>query len=274
MSRFYLPPQDWLAAAPQLSEADTHHCKHVLRCHVDDAIVIFDGEGKEAEATILDFQKKKNSVALLKIGAEKKTPRARCAITLAQAVPKAKNMDLIIQKAVELGAARIVPLLAERTILRCHDEHDALQKQERWQQIAIEACKQSGQNWLPRVEKPITPKEFFSTHLAHHAPADALSASCVTAPVADSTRAPIISSKELLLIASLESERSSLKKILTAASHPTHVTIMIGPEGDFTPIESASARHAGFQPVDLGPIILRTETAAIYSLSVLAHELF
>ena len=245
MHRFYLPSQQWTEPSPQLSEADTHHCAHVLRCEVGDSIVIFDGQGTEAAATIVGFEKKKGLHATLAIGARSQTARARCQITLVQAVPKGKNMELIIQKAVELGAARIIPLLSERTILRCPDERDALQKQERWQQIAIEACKQCGQNWLPRVEKPCTFKNFFAT----------------------------LSQEQLLLIASLEEERRSLKEVLSASPAPTGVTIMIGPEGDFTPAESDAAKNFGFQPIHLGPIILRTETAAIYCLSVLSHEL-
>lgn len=245
MRRFYLPPQEWLVPEPQLNDADTHHCAHVLRCEVGDSIVIFDGQGTEAVATIVGFEKKKGLHATLAVGACTQTARSRCQITLAQAVPKAKNMDLIIQKAVELGAARIIPLLSERVILRCADERDALQKQERWQQIAIEACKQCGQNWLPRVEKPCSFKNFFAT----------------------------LSQKELLLIASLETERRSLKEVLSASPAPTAVTIMIGPEGDFTPAESAASKNFGFQAIHLGPIILRTETAAIYCLSVLSYEL-
>ena len=82
-------------------------------------------------------------------------------MTLAQAVPKGKNMELIVQKATELGVARIVPLLSERTVV--HLDGDEIQKKrEKWQQIVIEAAKQCGQNWLPQVAEPITPKKFFA----------------------------------------------------------------------------------------------------------------
>lgn len=247
--RFYLPSQEWLAS-PFLSAADTHHCAHVLRMELGDQLIVFDGCGSEAKATLKAFHKRGSHQAELAIGPRATTPRAACQITLAQAIPKARNMDLIIQKAVELGASRIIPLLSDRTVIHCPDEADALHKQERWQNIAIEACKQSGQNWLPIVEKPCRPKELFSS----------------------------LSKGELLLIASLQPDGRSIKKVLAndqvAEKTPSKITIMIGPEGDFTPAESAMAKSAGFIPISLGPIILRTETAALYCLSVLAHELF
>lgn len=244
MHRFYLPPHAW--NQPQLDEAETHHAKHVLRLQPGATITVFDGCGREASATLQEFHKKSAS---LRLGASLLTPRPTAEITLTQAIPKARNMDLIIQKAVELGASRIVPLITDRTIVRCSDEADALNKQERWRSIAIEACKQSGQNWLPVVEKPCSLQEFLTTADKNH----------------------------LLLLASLEESSTPMKHVLTSfktnqenASY--HLTVMVGPEGDFTPVESAMARAAGYQPVSLGPIVLRTETAALYCLSVLAYE--
>lgn len=248
--RFYLPSKNWHLPSPSLSEADTHHCAHVLRMDIGSSITIFDGIGGEAPATIKAFHKNRGLHAELTIAHRSNTPRPRCLITLAQAVPKARNMDFIIQKAVELGASQIIPLLSDRTIIRCPDDSDALHKQERWQMIAIEACKQSGQNWLPLVEKPCQPKDFF----------------------------PTVNKNHLLLIASLQPDGRSIKKILAdevaQGNLPDHVTIMIGPEGDFTPAESTMAKSFGFQAMTLGPIVLRTETAALYCLSVLSHELF
>ena len=248
MPRFYLPPQEWLTASPQLSEADAHHCAHVLRMQAGDEITLFDGCGKQALATIQELRKK---TATLLLGTLSQTPQLPAKITLAQAIPKARNMDLIIQKAVELGASRIIPLITDRTIVRFVDEADALHKQERWQSIAIEACKQSGQNWLPIVEKPCSLQELSKTTNKNH----------------------------LLLIASLEESSHPIKTVL--ASFKTNqeettisTTIMVGPEGDFTPAETALAKNAGYHPVSLGPIILRTETAALYCLSVLAYEFF
>src|SRR5207342_3256035 len=93
---------------------------------------------------------------------EAETPPLHCRIVLGQAIPKGKNMEFIVQKAVEIGAAEIVPIISDRTIVQL-DSESASQKQTKWQQIAIEAAKQCGQNWLPRVHAPKKLEEFFST---------------------------------------------------------------------------------------------------------------
>src|SRR5262249_23253683 len=156
-----------------------------------------------------------------------------------QAIPKRKNMDLIVQKAVEIGAAEIAPIISDRTIVHL-DSESASQKQTKWQQIAIEAAKQCGQNWLPRVQAPKKLAEFFS---ASEQPFD------------------------LRLIGSLQPDAQHLKKLLETHSkengdRPRSVLMLVGPEGDFTPAELALARRHGCQPITLGPIILRVETAA------------
>jgi 16S rRNA (uracil1498-N3)-methyltransferase len=211
-------------------------------------VVVFDGLGDEAVAGLIEVTKKR---VFLKIGERVTTQKPRCAITLAQAVPKGKNMDLVIQKAVELGASAIFPLLSERTVVRLEGEADAERKQERWQSIALEACKQCGQNWMPQVGLPCTMKEFFSN----------------------------FSALDPVLIASLQPSSLQIKEALALVkqqigSFPESIIVMIGPEGDFTPEETSQALALGAIPITLGPIILRTETAAIYCLSVLGHELF
>jgi 16S rRNA (uracil1498-N3)-methyltransferase len=243
--RFYLPPHLWQTA--QLDEAEAHHAQRVLRLQPGATITVFDGEGREASAVIEAFHKKN---APLRLGASQQTPRPTVEITLAQAIPKGRNMDLIIQKAVELGASRIIPLVTDRTIVRCQDDET---KQERWQAIALEACKQCGQNWMPLVEAPCS-----------------LQASLDFFQKTNST--------DLLLIASLEKKALPMKNIFSSfeknSSPPiSSATIFIGPEGDFTPEEYLLARAAGCEAISLGPIVLRTETAALYCLSVLAYEL-
>src|SRR5947209_14187370 len=91
---------------------------------------------------------------------EAETPQLQCRIVLGQAIPKGKNMDLIVQKAVEIGAAEIAPILSDRTVVRL-DEESAASKQEKWENVAIEAAKQCGQNWLPQVRVPQTIAQFF-----------------------------------------------------------------------------------------------------------------
>jgi 16S rRNA (uracil1498-N3)-methyltransferase len=246
MHRFYIPPNEWNPDAPILRGTEAHHCRNVLRLKPGDKIVVFNGRGREVTAEIASMDGAQ--IHLRKLH-EATTPPLPCRITLAQAIPKGKNMDLIVQKAVEIGAAEIAPLISDRTIVHL-DQESAAQKQTKWHFVAIEAAKQCGQNWLPEVHVPQKLAEFFQ----HASPVD------------------------LQLIGSLQSDAQHLKKILSeyCSQHgglPTSVLMLVGPEGDFTPAELALARSHGCQPITLGPIILRVETAAIYCLSILSYEL-
>src|SRR5579862_9578638 len=246
MHRFYIPAENWNLDALKLDAEEAHHALDVLRLKQGDRAVVFNGRG--AEATVEITAAHRNSADLRRIHDAKSAPLS-CKITLAQAVPKGKNMDLIVQKATELGAAAIAPLLSERTVVQ-FDAGEARAKREKWTAIAIEAAKQCGQNWLPEIHAPCRLKQFFD---AGHA-------------------------FDLLLIASLQSDATHLRGVLedceaVGKKRPAKVLILIGPEGDFTPAESALAKSNGCRPITLGPIILRTETAAIYCLSVLSYEL-
>jgi 16S rRNA (uracil1498-N3)-methyltransferase len=241
--RFYIPPRTWNPDRLALDSAETHHALDVLRMKAGDRATVFNGRG--AEATVEFAAVNKGQVTLKKIAAAKSAALA-CEITLAQAIPKGKNMELIVEKATELGASAIMPLLSERTVVRC-DEAEALSKRDKWQRVVIEAAKQCGQNWLPTVARPQSPKEFFQSGQKF----------------------------DLMLIASLQADSRPLKKILAelGPAKLARVLILVGPEGDFTPAEVSLAKSAGCRPITLGPIILRTETAAIYCLSVLSYEL-
>jgi 16S rRNA (uracil1498-N3)-methyltransferase len=248
MHRFYVSPENWNPGALALSGSDAHHARDVLRMRVGEKLVLFNGQGHEITAEIADFSAEEISLRRLH---EAETPPLRCRIVLGQAIPKGKNMELIVQKAVEIGAAEIVPIISDRTIVQV-DSESAAQKQSKWQQIAIEAAKQCGQNWLPRVHMPKKLTELFS--------------------------AAAVESFDLRLIGSLQPDAQHLRKILADYStehqhRPGSVLMLVGPEGDFTPAELALARRHGCRPITLGPIILRVETAAIYCLSVLSYEL-
>ena len=126
------------------------------------------------------------------------------------------------------------------------DVKDAEKKRDKWREIAVEACKQCGQNRLPEIAVPGSPRAFFEKE----------------------------EPSELMLIASLQPDARRIKSVLADHPNPRSVCVLVGPEGDFTPAELALAKSMGYRPVTLGPIILRAETAALYCLSVLAHELF
>jgi 16S rRNA (uracil1498-N3)-methyltransferase len=244
--RFFIPPETWTPDRLWLDADEAHHCIDVVRAAVGQRIVVFNGRGIEAVTEIIGIGKSRVELKTLQVS---HTPPLRCAITLAQAIPKGKNMDLIVQKATELGVAKIIPLLSERTVVQlAPDEAD--KRTEKWRQIIIEAGKQCGQSWLPEILAPLTPKQFF----------------------ADFDR------NDAAFIASLQADARSFKNALCDfreqnGKRPGNVIVLIGPEGDFTPAEAALAKSAGCLPVSLGPIVLRTETAAIYCLSVLSYEL-
>jgi 16S rRNA (uracil1498-N3)-methyltransferase len=246
MHRFYLPPERWQPDALVLTGAEAHHCRNVLRLDAGDKVVVFDGGGHEITAEIVSSDA---AAILLRRLHDSQTPPLRCRITLGQAIPKGKNMDLIVQKAVEIGAAEIAPILSDRTVVRLDDE-SAAAKQTKWQTVAIEAAKQCGQNWLPQVDAPQTLAHFFRQPRRF----------------------------DLQLIGSLQADAVHLKKILAEylAEHddrPASVLMLVGPEGDFTPAELSLARSQGCRPITLGPIVLRVETASIYCLSILSYEL-
>src|ERR1043166_3436694 len=144
MHRFFLSPDQLRSASPCLTESEAHHFQNVLRGKVGDRVTVFDGAGHEYLCAAVKVEK--NHVTL-QIQQRNTVPSLPYEITLAQAVPKARNMDLILQKATELGAHRIVPLLSDRTVV--HLEADGVEaKLERWKQITIEAAKQCGATWL------------------------------------------------------------------------------------------------------------------------------
>jgi 16S rRNA (uracil1498-N3)-methyltransferase len=247
MNRFYLPASEWNAESPRLSESESHHAHDVLRLAVGDKITVFDGQGHESTARISAIE---NRQAVLSLGARTSSTPLPGSLVLAQAIPKGKTMEMIVQKAVELGAATIAPLLSDRTVVKL-DSEEKTRKRSKWQEVALEACKQCGQNFLPEVLEPQSVASFLEK----------------------------MPRRGLFLIASLQPDARKIKDVLALyveehGKQPGHLTIFIGPEGDFTPAELALAKTHGCIPVTLGPIVLRTETAALYCLSVLGHELF
>jgi len=235
MARFYLPPHAWQPQA-QLEEEESRHCVQVLRFSVGDAITVFDGCGRSATAIIQ--QVSKHAVAI-KLGEISQQAPPRPAIVLAQAVPKGKTMEWIIEKAVELGVSRIIPLVTRYTIVK-YDAQEAPKKADKWQKVALEACKQCGQNWLPIVETPIDGRAFLSQERSG-----------------------------AKIIASLDPGALSLRQVIEDVGQSEQITIMIGPEGDFSPEETTLALQTGYRPATLGDLVLRSETAALFTLAAL-----
>src|SRR6266480_4745636 len=269
MHRFYVAPEDWNPDALMLSESETHHARDVLRMKRGEKLVVFNGCGREVTVEIVDLDAK-GEIRLRKLH-ETQTPPLRCRISLAQAIPKGKNMELIVQKAVEIGAAEIFPLISERTIVDL-DPKEAAQKKAKWQTVAIEAAKQCGQNWLPRVHTPQKLKDFFAVATGLRSVQTSHSDVATDLRLIGSLQPGALHLKKILADYSAE-HRSAEERIRRGEHLPESVLMLIGPEGDFTPAEIALAKTHGCLPITLGPIILRVETAAIYCLSVLSYEL-
>jgi 16S rRNA (uracil1498-N3)-methyltransferase len=246
MHRFYLPPKDCQEAVLALTGREAHHASHVLRVRAGEQVTVLDGIGHELLCKVEAVERNEVRLVLMK---KQFVPPLPYRITLVQALPKGKIIEAIIQKASELGVFRIVPLLAERVVSHVAGEAGA-SKTEKWRQVAIEAIKQCGSPWLPQIEPPVTPVEFLARK----------------------------ENFDLPLVASLQPDRKYLREYLRAFQtghkrEPQSVCIWVGPEGDFTPDEMNIIKASGALPITLGPGVLRTETAAIYCLSVLNYEL-
>jgi len=245
MHRFYLPPERCAGNSLRIDEREAHHALHVLRLKRGELVTVLDGIGNEYLCAIENCSR---NVVTLSVSLKNFISALPCSITLLQAVPKGKIIEGIVQKSVELGARRIVPILSER-VVKQFDGEDAGNKRDKWQNVAIEAIKQCGAAWLPRVETPMTPAQFLTRKEKF----------------------------DLLLVGSLQKERRHPREVLREfeSKHgrlPQNVGVWIGPEGDFTIDELKAIEAADGLPITLGNLTLRVETAAIYCLSILNYE--
>jgi 16S rRNA (uracil1498-N3)-methyltransferase len=206
------------------------HLAKVLRARSGDEIVLFNGDGREFDGVVESVSGNRVAAA---IGAPRNVDReSRMAITLVQCLPRAEKMDFVVQKATELGVARIVPVISQRSVVRL-DDHQAHSKQTHWRSVAISACEQCGRTRLPVIDAP----------------------------------APLLN--YLGQLAPTEHRRWVLEPHTIDA--PQHLPlaaaeIAVGPEGGFAEDELEAFRIAGFSRLGLGPRVLRTETAAIAAM--------
>lgn len=236
MDRFFLAPGEW--GEMRLTGEEAHHCLRVMRKETGDQVAVFDGEGRWAEGEI-DLVE--GGEVWVRVSREGHDEPMQAKIGLCVAIPKGKNMELIVQKAVELGVTELQPLVTERTVVRL-DRAALARKRIKWQRVALEACKQCGQNVLPVVREPAD----FRTWLADR----------------DGTVPGLMAS----LAGGARRFREELERL---GKNPGAVEMLIGPEGDFSEEETGAALEAGFRPVSLGEIVLRVETAALYCVGVM-----
>jgi 16S rRNA (uracil1498-N3)-methyltransferase len=241
--RCYIHRDAWNKPSVDLSDDESHHLLHVLRVKVGQKIEVFNGEGGTGIASVETTGRDAVTVRILE-RAEQKRPGVQFA--LIQALPREQKMDLIIQKATELGASEILPVTTEHAVVQLKQDRSE-GKRERWEKIALNAAKQCGTAWLPKISTAQSLPAFLSGHRHFDA---------------------------LLVCALDENTRPIRDALQSIKSRPmASVGVLVGPEGDFSAAEMESIRAAGAIPVSLGGSVLRSETAAIYALSVLRYEL-
>ncbi|MFC1467126.1 16S rRNA (uracil(1498)-N(3))-methyltransferase [Verrucomicrobiota bacterium] len=239
----FAAPEELQQELCTLSAESSHHLARVLRVQVGQAVSVFDGQGHGADAKVESVSK---SCVVLRITERWQREPHRVKITLIQALPKGAKLDLILQKAVELGCSEIIPLQTQNAIVKLKAK-DAGQKRERWEKIILNAAEQCGTCWLPEIAPLCTVNELL----------------------------PKLAEYDLTLIGALDEETRPLKTVLREADERgiKSVAVLIGPEGDFTPEEMQAFREAGATGASFGTQILRTETAALFALSALSYEL-
>jgi 16S rRNA (uracil1498-N3)-methyltransferase len=232
--RFYLPFPLAEGEALGLGEQSAHHATHVLRLRSGATVRIFDGKGCEHEGIIREVRRTQVTVEIGR--AMTCIPEPPLAITLAQGIPRGDRMDLILQKAIELGVTHVQPLWTARSQSRTSGER--MEKRLRhWQGVMISACEQCGRATLPGLETPVEYRSWLTGAHRHNW-------RILLAPEA----------------------RQSLGKLQRQGDS---VLLLVGPEGGISDEETALAAAAGFSPVRLGPRILRTETASLAMIASL-----
>lgn len=232
--RFFCPFPLHPGATVELAAEAAHHALKVLRVGAGDAAILFDGQGGQWQAT-LNPAGKRLRATLQEFSAIDCEPALQ--LTLVQALPAGDKMDLVVQKAVELGVSRIQPVIARRSVIRLTGER-AERRSEHWRQIVIAACEQSGRNRIPAL-------------------------------------APILELPHYLGIAAQENRLGFVctpgvgRSLRDLAAPAAPVSLLVGPEGGFEEGEWLAVLAAGFHAVRLGPRVLRSETAGLGAVAAM-----
>ena len=239
LPRFFIAPPQVQGSLITVSGDDMRHIRTVLRKKPGDALILADGQGMEYRVKIVQINRSEITTEIVsEVRKELRYPL----VTLGQGLPKSEKMDWIVQKATELGVARIVPLVTERTIVKIRDEEKRVS---RWQKIAREAAMQSNRVDIPEVDHIRTFHDFIMT----------LDPGPMT-----------------LLLFPWEEGTEPIKNVLRQKPDVKNIIVLIGPEGGFSSVEAELAKENGFHLVSLGAGILRTETAAVAALSMIVYE--
>ncbi|HJZ84760.1 MAG TPA: 16S rRNA (uracil(1498)-N(3))-methyltransferase [Polyangia bacterium] len=242
MARLYVPAERLDASELEVAGPEHHYLCRVLRLRPGDPVVLFDGQGHERDAQLIRVGPR--SATLRLSGRREVALPSGPALTLLVGLAKGDKMDFIVQKATELGVARIVPVLTERSVIRPGERTRVAARQARWNKIAREAARQCGRADVPAIA-PVCP----------------LGAALAAAPTG------------ALRLLFWEQARAVKLRDLLPKAPPAQVVIAVGPEGGFSAAEAAAAQALGFVAVGLGSRTLRAETAALAALAVVGYAL-
>lgn len=247
LHRFYVPPKQIIDDTVFIRGADVWHLTKVLRMSSGAEVLAFDGTGREYRVQIGKIKPREVLGTVLEQWERQADSPLR--LTLVQGVPKADKMDLIVQKATEIGVNTIIPLNTERADIGARLKHlspeKMAQKLDRWTRIGVEAAKQCCRTTIPKVEPFMSIQELLELPL----------------------------SADLRLLCWEGEHTQQVKTALRQRTEPVHAAIIvIGPEGGLTPEEAALFIAQGYTSVSLGPRILRTETAGLITLGILQYE--
>ncbi len=241
--RFYAPPESRIDDSITLSSDESHHLLRVLRLTIGDELFVFDGDGDEYRC---EFTEVKNKIAVVEVIEKLNNPvESPLQLTLAQALAKGEKFDFIVQKATELGASCITPLITEYADVKLNAEQ-AGKRLERWQRISLEALKQSGRRKIVKIALPVSIEKFFESNDQKN--------------------------KEEIIFFN-ERGGLTLEPALNSLKNKEIVTAMIGPEGGWSDKEIHLFNQHACKSVTLGGRILRTETAAIAAITLLQYVL-
>ena len=246
MRRFYAPPQNFNAGKITLEVEETKHLRDVLRLSAGARVRVFDGAGKEFLCAVETIEKHRTLLKILDEIAPS-APESNLNLTLAVALLKGEKFDFVVQKAVELGASKIVPLITKRGDVKIRDASDAAKKLERWRRIALEAAKQSGRAKLLEIDALINFNDLIKNSASLR-----------------------LCGKSLILFA--ESGGESFESISHKAERVSEIVAVIGAEGGWETSEIEAARASNFQIITFAGRILRAETAAIAVAAVLQNR--
>ncbi len=243
MHHFFVEPSQIGTDTIVITGSDVNHIKNVLRMKLGEQLCIYDGAYHEYLCSIRQFGTEEILLSIIK--KTEQTSELSSKLILFQGLPKGDKMELIVQKAVELGVYEIIPVSTKRAVVKLDDKKKE-SKRKRWQAIAESAAKQSGRGMIPQIGSVMTLKEAFAY-----------------AEGFDKNLIPY----------ELEQGMTKTKEVLSTLKSGMSIGIFIGPEGGFDEVEIEQAVEKNIQPVSLGKRILRTETAGLCILSVLMFQL-